>query len=361
MKILASCGPGQVRVAAWDGGTLVDYALWRPGAPDGVGDIHRGRIITHMPSLAGSFVAIEGAEGFLPDSEGGDAPDGTMLTVRVSRAAQGGKGPRLSGKGLEPAVSAPPALLRRGPDAVLRLATLYPAAPVLIDEAGQFARLRPLLGARLHRVPRAFDDDVEDQVAALASPSAELPGGARIHVFPTPALTAIDLDLGSLSGGKSGKRATHEAANRAAIPALVRQIRLRNLAGAILVDLAGLSPKRRAALGPALAEALAQDPLQPRFLGFSALGLAEILRPRVHPPLHELLNTPHAQGLAGLAALAAEAALRPAGALALHASPAIIRALRADTAASEDILHLTGRPLVLAEDASLLSWRIVPI
>ena len=57
-------------MAAWDGAGLVDYAIWRPGLPDGVGDVHRGRIISRMPALAGAFVAIDGADGFLPDSEG---------------------------------------------------------------------------------------------------------------------------------------------------------------------------------------------------------------------------------------------------------------------------------------------------
>jgi Ribonuclease G/E len=360
VKILASCGPGEVRVAAWDGTALVDFALWRPGAPDGVGDVHRGRLLARMPALAGSFVAIAGAEGFLPDSEGGNVPEGSMLTVRISRAAQGGKGPRLSAKGLEPATPGAPALLRRGPSAVERLAALHQDAPVLVDDAAVFAALRPLLGARLERTARAFDDDVEDQVAALASSTAELPGGARMHVYPTPALTAIDLDLGGLAGGKTTKRAAHEAANRAAIPALARQIRLRNLAGAIVVDLAGLSPKRRAALASVMHDALADDPMHPRFLGFSALGLAEILRPRVHPPLHELLGTAHALGLAGLRALAGKAASRPGTALALHAPPAIIQALRDDVAARDDITRLTGRPLALVEAPSLPSWRIIP-
>ena len=36
MKLLAACSPGEVRVAAVDGTGLVDYAVWRPGAPDGV-------------------------------------------------------------------------------------------------------------------------------------------------------------------------------------------------------------------------------------------------------------------------------------------------------------------------------------
>jgi len=49
------------------------YAIWRPGAPDGVGDIHRGRVIARVPAMAGAFVALDGAEGFLPDSDGGAA------------------------------------------------------------------------------------------------------------------------------------------------------------------------------------------------------------------------------------------------------------------------------------------------
>ncbi len=60
-----------MRVAVVRDGALLDYAIWRPGAPDGVGDIYRGRVIVSVPAMAGAFVALDGAEGFLPDSEGG--------------------------------------------------------------------------------------------------------------------------------------------------------------------------------------------------------------------------------------------------------------------------------------------------
>ncbi|MCX7383213.1 MAG: ribonuclease, partial [Alphaproteobacteria bacterium] len=66
MRILARASPGEVRVAAWDG-TLVDAAIWRPGSPDGVGDIHRGRVTRKFPALAGAFVALADGDGFLPD------------------------------------------------------------------------------------------------------------------------------------------------------------------------------------------------------------------------------------------------------------------------------------------------------
>ena len=129
------------------------------------------------------------------------------------------------------------------------------------------------------------------------------PGGARLSIWPTPALVAIDVDAGGLLAGRCDAR--HEAVNRAVLPALAEQIRLRNLSGGIVVDLAGLSARKRAALGPDFVAALADDPLRPKFLGFTALGLAEIVRPRVHPPLHELLAGPLAAGLAALRAVMA--------------------------------------------------------
>ena len=60
--------------------------------------------------------------------------------------------------------------------------------------------------------------------------------------------------------------------NREALPFLAEQIRLRNLSGGIVVDLAGLSPRKRAGLAANFIAALAIDPLHPRFLGFTALG-----------------------------------------------------------------------------------------
>ena len=362
MRLLASAGPGEVRVAAADADGLHDYAIWRPGAPDGVGDVHRGRVTARVPALAGAFVALAGGEGFLPDSAGGaEAGEGQILAVRITRAAQGGKGPRLAAAADVEAGRGAPALLARGPDAVRRLAALHPTAPVLADDAALVAALRPALGAaRVSLTGRAFDEETEAEVAALAEPQCDLPGGLRLGIYPTPALTALDVDLAAAAGVRGGKGAVHIEKNRAALPQIARQIRLRNLSGAIVLDLAGLSPRRRAALAPDLAAALGSDPLRPRFLGFSALGLAEILRPRVHPPLHELLAGPEAAGLAALRHLAREIAVRPGRAPVLAASPAVVAALQRDQEAMADLARRAGRPLMLRPDPTLvpLGWRI---
>src|SRR5277367_4174747 len=104
VTIHAAWSPGEVRVAAIADGVLVDYALWRPGAPDGVGDVYLGRVTAVVPAMAGAFVTFaDGAQniapmdGFLPNSEGAKGlNEGTIVTVKVTRAALGGKGPRLS-------------------------------------------------------------------------------------------------------------------------------------------------------------------------------------------------------------------------------------------------------------------------
>jgi Ribonuclease G/E len=351
-SIRVATSPGEARVAVTEGNRLVDYALWRPGAPDGVGDVHRGRIIAAVPAMAGAFVALAGAEGFLPDSEGAKGlTAGTILTVRITRAAQGDKGPRLSARLNEPATSGPVALLRRGPDPVIRFAARYPGAPILVDDPATAAGLH--LGDRVRVAPSVFDEDIADAIDTLSRSAFELDGGARLSIWPTPALVAIDVDAGGTLAGAGGARMRHEALNRAVLPALAEQIRLRNLSGGIVVDLAGLSPRKRAALGPDFIAALANDPLHPKFLGFTALGLAEIVRARVHPPLHELMAGPLAAGLAALRAVMAEFNRNPRDMPAIRAHQAVVSALRADPVALPDLARRTGRAVTVRSDPSL--------
>lgn len=359
MRILAAASPGEVRIAAWGAAGLVDAAIWRPGSPDGVGDLHRGRVGKVVPAMAGAFVILAEGEGFLPDSDGAKGlGEGDVIAVRVTRAAQGGKGARLARAADDPGAG-PPAMLARGPSPLHELAARHGGAEIVVDDAALAAALRPAFGARV-RIAPAWDEAVAQAFDALAGTEAALPGGARLHVHATPALTALDLDLGAATAARAGKAAAQLAANRALLPALAAQIRLRNLSGAILLDLGGMAAKRRAALGPALAAALAEDPLAPRLLGFTALGLAEIVRRRVRPPLAELLAGPLAAGLAALRAAAGRAASDPSRALALRAAPAIITALRADGEALRDFTRRAGRPIALVEcrPAPLPAWTV---
>ncbi|HUC19640.1 MAG TPA: ribonuclease E/G [Acetobacteraceae bacterium] len=358
-RILVTASPGEVRaVALGTDGRLADFAIWRPGAPDGIGDVYRGRLIKRAPTLSGAFVSLgQEPDGFLPDTEGAAGlAEGESVMVRITRSAQGGKGPRLSARIDDTFTAGPPGLLRRGPDPVLRLARLWPAAPIEVDDPTIRAHLAAALPERA-RAGGGFDATLEEEVAGLAESTIGLAGGAILHIHPTPALIAIDLDAGRLASGREPARHAHQALNLAVIPEISRQIRLRNLSGAILVDLAGLVPRQRRRLADTFAASLASDPLGPRFLGFTALGLAEIVRPRIGPPLHELLASAHAAGLAALRAVAAEDRAAPGSAWALRAAPAIVAALEQDAASLDAVARLTGRPLMLRSDPTLAPPR----
>jgi len=268
------------RVALLEGDELREFYLWNPETGDGVGDVHTGRVEAVMPALAGCFVELGGVSGFLPDSAGGRGlGQGDMIAVVTTRAAQGGKGPRLARH--DGPVGAKIGLSARGPGPVRALAARFPAARIEIDEYGAIAALRADLDGRLHHAP-PFDAVLEDEIAALFSPTVALPGGARMHVTSAPAATLIDVDAGAASG------VSPLALNLALITPLCRQIVLRNLSGGILIDFAGMKSSQRARLGPALQAALADDPLRAACLGFSHLGFAELTRRRVRPPLSEL-------------------------------------------------------------------------
>ncbi|MDD2877067.1 MAG: ribonuclease E/G [Acidiphilium sp.] len=284
--ILASLRADVVHLALIERGTLSEYTLWRPDAPDGVGDVYTGRISARVSALGGVFVDLGGATGFLPDSAGGKAgSEGDVVAVRVARAAQGGKGPRLALAGGEPGLK--PGLQARGLGPLADFRALQPEALVIADDFALIAMIRHHF-SEIEYKPDCFAP-IEDEVAALAEPVAVLPGGARATISPTPALTAIDIDAGPATAERGAKAGAQARLNRAIIPELARQIRLRNLGGAILIDFAGMKAGARASLSPDLTQALARDPLKPRLLGFTSLGFAEVLRPRIRPPLHEIL------------------------------------------------------------------------
>jgi len=357
-EIRVASSPGEIRIAVTDRDDLLDYALWRPAAPDGTGDIHSGRVSAVSAAQGGAFVTLTGNQtGFLPTRN--TLNEGDPVLVRVTRAAQGGKGLRLT-RIEGPIPNAPPRLISLGPTPLEALAATYPNAPLLTD-ASTAARIPATLRPRLQRTPDAFDADLIATCDALEQPDITLPNGMRATITPTPALIAIDLDTAQLTTDTRPKQTAQVAANIAALPMLARQIRLRNLSGAILIDPAGIGIRKRQALLTPMRDALAADPLAPQCLGVTALGLIEILRPRQRPPLHELLTSPHGIALAALRTLLAQHTTtgRPRP-LSLHAAIPIIKALEADPDALADFATTYGAPLTLITDPSTPLWRCIP-
>ena len=282
--IAASLRGGLVRIALLRGDELAEFYLWNRDAPDGVGDIYTGRVVSVEKALAGCFIALGGeVSGFLPDSAGAKhLTEGQYISVCVTRAAQGGKGPRLTLAQRPPTSS--PGLIAHGPGPLVELAQRFPAEDIILDDYALMAELRPALEARMRHDAKAIDAVLEDEIVNLGEPTASLPHGARLHITPAPAATLLDIDAAAAS------HMPPLALNTAIIPEICRQIVLRNLSGGILIDFAGLKAAQRQKLLPPLREALMRDPLGPTLLGLSHLGFAEINRRRVRPPLHEMMN-----------------------------------------------------------------------
>jgi Rne/Rng family ribonuclease len=123
---------------------------------------------------------------------------------------------------------------------------------------------------------------VDDEVAAALEPEVPLACGGRVIIEPTAALTAIDVD----AGPAPARRANLEAAAE-----IGRQIRLRGLAGQILIDFVSTRDReaRDEALD-ALRAALAFDGADSNLFGFTRLGLVEMTRRRTRPGLAEVLG-----------------------------------------------------------------------
>ena len=119
--------------------------------------------------------------------------------------------------------------------------------------------------------------DVMDQIEALTKPYYTLPHGGNLIIQNTAALTAIDVNKGSDS------RSHLDTNIEAAIEAL-RQIRLRNIGGVIVLDALKLKSKKDADqfLNMVRREA-AQDFCTVQVHGITSAGLLELPRKRRTP------------------------------------------------------------------------------
>lgn len=293
-----------------------------------------GRVTRIERSAGLAFIELADGPETVLNLKSGAPPitQGAAVEIEVKSEARGDKGAIV--RLIAPA-SGPPRLIAPAPDLAARMEALAKGRPV---ETGAAAR------------------EIADQAQEEALETCfALPGGGRIAVESTRALTAVDVDLG-VSHRPEGKSATR-AVNLKAIGETARVLRLKGLGGLVVIDLVGRGHDGPALLAAARA-AFAADSPGVAIGPVSRFGLMELAIPRRTRPIADLLcgDPPMTSALALLRALEREASADPGGRFAAVAAPDIARAAKTGLDA---LIAKLGARIALHSEADRSGFEIV--
>ena len=134
---------------------------------------------------------------------------------------------------------------------------------------------------------------IQDEISKALKSKVWLKSGGSIVINQTEALVAIDINTGKYVGKTARLEDTILKTNLDAIPEIVRQIRLRDLGGIIVIDFIDMDErKNRHKVMAALEEALKADRAPSKVLQFNDFGLVAITRKRVKQSLERTLSIP---------------------------------------------------------------------
>ncbi len=134
---------------------------------------------------------------------------------------------------------------------------------------------------------------IQDEINKSLKSKVWLKSGGYIVINQTEALVAIDINTGKYVGKTARLEDTIVKTNCDAIKEIVRQVRLRDLGGIIVIDFIDMDErKNRQKVMQTLEEALKADRAPSKVLQFNDFGLVAITRKRVKQSLERTLGTP---------------------------------------------------------------------
>jgi ribonuclease G len=156
--------------------------------------------------------------------------------------------------------------------------------PRLVKRVKLYTKEQPILEAY----------GVQAEIDKAIKPRVWLKSGGYLVINQTEALVAIDVNTGKFVGRGSGRlEDTITRTNLEAVDEIVRQIRLRDLGGIIVLDLIDMEERRnRQKVMQALQEALRNDKSPTKVLSFNDFGLVIMTRKRVKQSLERTLCSP---------------------------------------------------------------------
>jgi Rne/Rng family ribonuclease len=249
-------------------------------------------LISEKGEASGGFIVRTAADGASEDELRADLRFLISLWNDIKQREEGSKSPALIYHDLN--------LVER----VLRdqvsdnFSTIWVDSEVEYERTVRFLnRFQPSLVRRVKlytkETPLFEHFGIQDEISKALKSKVWLKSGGSIVINQTEALVAIDINTGKYVGKTARLEDTIVKTNLDAIPEIVRQIRLRDLGGIIVIDFIDMDErKNRNKVLQALEEALKADRAPSKVLQFNDFGLVAITRKRVKQSLERTLSTP---------------------------------------------------------------------
>jgi ribonuclease E len=165
------------------------------------------------------------------------------------------------------------------------------------------SHVAPHLKDRLRRWDKDHDLFAEfrldEQIAKALERKVFLPSGGSLIIDRTEAMTVIDVNTGKFTGTGGNLESTVTSNNLEAAEEIVRQLRLRDIGGIIVIDFIDMVlPSNRELLLRRLVECLGRDRTRHQVAEITSLGLVQMTRKRIGTGLLEAFTTecPHCHG-----------------------------------------------------------------
>ena len=240
----------------------------------------------------------------------------------------------------------------------------------VVEFVGRFQpKLVPRVKLYTKEAPIFEEFGIQQELDKALRPKVWLKSGGYIVINHTEALVAIDVNTGKYVGrGSTRLEDTIVKTNLEAVKEIVRQIRLRDLGGIIVVDFIDMEERRnRDKVMAALDQALGQDRAPSKALSFNEFGLVCITRKRTKQALERVLcqHCPYCTGSGMVKSIPticyeiqAEArkmsADLDARSLTLRVNPEIGKALKTrESSLIEELEQVTHKSVIIQADPTL--------
>ena len=258
----------------------------------------RNIILQHRGSLTGGFIVRTAGAGRSEDEFKADLAFLANLWNEIRAKAERAKAPALLHRDLT--------LVER----ILRDLLSPDFKSVRVDSEIEYEhvvdfvhRFQPSLTGHVklytREAPLFEEFGVQPEIDKALRPKVWLKSGGYIVINQTEALVAIDVNTGKYVGKTNRLEDTIVKTNIDAVKEIVRQIRLRDLGGIIVIDFIDMDERRnRLKVVQALEEALRDDRAPTKILAFNEFGLVALTRKRVKQSLERTLcePCPHCSG-----------------------------------------------------------------